>query len=181
VEENPNAPALKMTDQDLGEMYEQYRPELRRFFARRSRSAQNAEDLVQEIYVQLLRFPPTETLRRPQDYLYKIAWRVVNRANQRAHLDEHQMVTADSDTLEWLSAQSATPWAPDISEQLGTREQLQRLLAQLPSAWQVAVVLLRRDGFSYEEIASVMGVSIHTVKKYIAHALAHFKTASRDQ
>jgi RNA polymerase sigma-70 factor (ECF subfamily) len=171
-----NDPETRTPAEVLGEAYAQHRTELRHFFARQSRSAQNAEDLVQEIYVQLLRFPPTETLRQPLDYLYKIAWHVVNRANRRAQMEQQQFVTGDSDTLDWLAGRSGRLWAGDVSEQLSTEQQLQRILGQLPQACQTAIVLLRRDGLSYKEIALEMGVSIHTVKKYIARALTHFKT-----
>jgi len=165
---------LTMAGDALGEVYQQYRGELRRFFAHRH-SGQNAEDLVQEIYVQLLRFPPNETLRRPLDYLYRIAWHVVNRANQRANMEQQRLVTGDPETLDWLSGRSGRLWAGDISEQLSNEQQVQRILGQLPQACQTAIILLRRDGLSYQEIATEMGVSIHSVKKYVARALAHFK------
>jgi RNA polymerase sigma-70 factor (ECF subfamily) len=160
----------------LGEVYAQHKAELRHFFARQLRSAQNAEDLVQEIYVQLLRFPPTETLRQPLDYLYKIAWHVVNRANRRTQIEQQQFVSGDSEMLDRLAGRSGRLWAGDISEQLSTEQQLQRILGQLPHACRTAIILLRRDGLSYQEIADEMGVSVHSVKKYIARALTHFKT-----
>jgi RNA polymerase sigma factor (sigma-70 family) len=161
----------------LGEMYAEYRAELRRFFARQSRNVHNAEDLLQEMYLTLLRFPPKETLRQPLDYLFRAAWHVVNNANRRAQQEQEKAASGDHETLDWLSGRSGRLWAGDIAEQLSTEQQLQRLLGPLPPACQTAIILLRRDGLTYQEIAVEMGVSVHTVKKYIARALAHFNAA----
>lgn len=156
----------------VGEAYELYRSELKRFVARQSRAAQNVEDLVQEIYVQLLRFPPRETLREPQAYLYRIAWHVVNRANQRAR---QEPVTYDPSVLERLSGQAGSLWSDEAGHELVAEQELSQALGQLPPGCQAAIVLFKRDGLSYKQIAVEMGISIHTVKKYIARAIAHFK------
>src|SRR5690242_13869657 len=104
-------------------MYSEYRGELRRFFARQSRHAQNADDLLQEMYLMLLRFPPAEPLRRPLDYLFKAAWHVVNRANKRAQDEQRRAVSGDNERLDWLAGRSGRLWAGDIAEQLSTEQQ----------------------------------------------------------
>jgi RNA polymerase sigma-70 factor (ECF subfamily) len=150
---------------EIGQAYEQYRSELRRFLARQSRRPQNPDDLVQEVYMQLLRFPPRETLREPQAYLYKIAWNVVNRSNLRAQ----------QETLAFSKNIERHLWTDDAADQLNAEQELTRALEQLPRPCQAAIVLFKRDGLSYQEIATEMGISIHTVKKYIARAIVHFK------
>jgi RNA polymerase sigma-19 factor, ECF subfamily len=154
---------------EIGHVYEQYRSELRRFLARQSHRSQNPDDLVQEVYMQLLRFPPRETLREPQAYLYKIAWNVVNRSNLRA---AREAPTVNPQSLERLHERL---WTDDVSEQLDAEQRLAQALAELPRPAQAAILLFKRDGLSYREIASEMGISIHTVKKYIARAIVHFK------
>jgi len=165
--------ATGMAAEAIGEAYELYRDELRRFVARQSRATQNADDLVQEVYVQLLRFPPRQVLRAPQAYLYRIAWHVVNRANQRA---QQEPLTYEPSVLERMPGRGGSLWADEVGDELDAEQQLSLTLSQLPRACQAAIVLLKRDGLSYKQIAVELGVSIHTVKKYIARAITHFKT-----
>src|SRR4051812_28766982 len=49
-------------------------------------------------------------------------------------------------------------------------QQVQKVLAKLPCRCRTALVLPRWGGLSYEEFAAEMNVSVHSVKKYVAHA-----------
>jgi RNA polymerase sigma factor (sigma-70 family) len=164
-----------MARQTIVDAYEQYRPELKRFFARQSRT-EDAEDLVQAMWERLLRYPPREAVLAPQEYLYRVAWMVLHRHRTRGRIDQSR-VTYDQEAVEQLANQAANhSHQNDIVDQLCTEQQLERILGQLPPHWQAAIILLKRDGLSYQEIAKELGLSVHTVKKYIARALAHFKS-----
>jgi RNA polymerase sigma factor (sigma-70 family) len=169
-----NSPEAVLARKTIVEAYEQYRPELRRFFARQSRT-EDADDLVQAMWERLLRYPPREVVQAPQEYLYRVAWMVLHRHRTRDRIDQTR-VTYDQQAVEQLAQQAASAHQSDIVEQLCTEQQLERILGQLPPHWQAAIILLKRDGLSYQEIAKELGLSVHTVKKYIARALAHFKS-----
>lgn len=156
--------------------YQAYRAELRRFFARRSRSSQDGDDLVQEVYLQLLRFPPREPLRETQAYLYRIAWHVVNRANAKGRRDN---VPLDFDSLEHLAQQSGQVEA-DLQQQLGVQQQLIRLLGELSPICREVIIKFKCDGLSYKEIAAQLGISVHMVEKHIARAVQHIRRANWD-
>jgi RNA polymerase sigma factor (sigma-70 family) len=163
-----------MARKTIVDAYEQFRPELKRFFARQSR-AEDAEDLVQAMWERLLRYPPREEVLAPQEYLYRVAWMVLHRHRMRGRIDQNR-ITYDQAAVDQLAQETAGPPQSDIVEQLCTEQQLERILGQLPPHWQAAIILLKRDGLSYQEIAKELGLSVHTVKKYIARALAHFKS-----
>jgi RNA polymerase sigma factor (sigma-70 family) len=156
--------------------FEQYRPELRRFLRTRAHSSQNADDLAQEVYLRILRFPPREVIRQPQAYLYRIASNVVHDYNLRL---QQEQISFDSDTLDTLSEHPLELSADELPDQLSAEQELQRVLARLPKAWQAALVLRKRDGLSYPDIARRLGVSVHAVKKYIARAVAYSRTRER--
>lgn len=170
-------PDNRMPVEAIAEAYDRYRTELRQFMSRRARLGRDVDDLVQEVYVQLLRFPPAEVLREPQSYLYRIAWHVVNRANQRA---QQEASPYDPAALERLTVGMSRFRAGDASERLIADQQLAGALAQLPRTCQAAILLFKRDGLSYKEIAAELGISIHTVKKHIARAILHFKSCSKE-
>jgi RNA polymerase sigma factor (sigma-70 family) len=169
-----NSPEAAVARKTIVDAYEQFRPELKRFFARQSRT-EDAEDLVQAMWERLLRYPPREAVLAPQEYLYRVAWMVLHRYRTRGRIDQTR-VTYDQEAVDQVSQQAAGAPHHDIVEQLCTEQQLERILGQLPPHWQAAIILLKRDGLSYQEIAKELGLSVHTVKKYIARALAHFKS-----
>ena len=46
------------------------------------------------------------------------------------------------------------------------------ILHRLPPAHRNVLVLRKRDGMSYQEIAAELNISVHTVKKYLFQASA---------
>jgi RNA polymerase sigma-70 factor (ECF subfamily) len=52
-------------------------------------------------------------------------------------------------------------------------EELERVLAHLPSRVATALVLHRIQGYSVQEVGDELGVSRETAKKYLARAVEH--------
>jgi RNA polymerase sigma-70 factor (ECF subfamily) len=149
---------------------------LRRFLAQRLRhAASDVPDLVQEVYLRLLRIPHQETIRSPQSYMFTVAFHV---------LHQHKLTLADApesvDPLA-LTAEIDARDDNDPAVQIEARErlnQLDRTLRELPRNAYVSFVLHRRYGFTLEEIAGELGVSRAMVKKYLARAVAHCRERS---
>jgi RNA polymerase sigma-70 factor (ECF subfamily) len=167
----------------LGEASGRYRQELQRFFALRAREAHAADDLVQLVYLRLLRSRPAEEIRDLRLYLYKIAWNVLRKDNQRVQREQQRTVSCDADQLEHFAHQLGTLWVDDSGAALAS-EQVELLLAELPPACQAALVRHYRDGLTYAQVAMELGVTSHTIKKYIVRGLAafraHFNATGRD-
>lgn len=148
--------------------------ELQRFLMRRLRSAQNAQDLAQEAYLRLLRVERSELVRKPRAYLYRIAANLVYEFQLR---EQRELVTFDSDALELAAERPRHGGEEDESERLSLAQQLEAVLAQLPPLYRAVFVLRKRDGLSYTEIAERLEISVHTVKKYLARAVAQCRAA----
>ena len=140
---------------------------------RRLHSAQQAQDIAQEAYLRLLRVEHSELIRQPRAYLYRIALNLVTEFRLRARRDP---VTYDSETLEEMAEKTGEELS-DEGERVADAEQIELLLAQLPPLYRAIFVLRKRDGLSYPEIAQQLGVSVHTVKKYLARAVAKCRHA----
>jgi RNA polymerase sigma factor (sigma-70 family) len=146
---------------------------LRRFLAARLREAvDDIPDLVQEVYLRLLRVPNHDTIRSPQAYLFTVAHHV---------LHQHKMSLAATpesvDVLDVL-AEMEIHSVDDPAAQLDVRRRLQELdllLHQVPPRCRATFILHRRFGFTLEEIAGQLGVSRPMVKKYLVKALVHCK------
>ncbi|MFL6547262.1 MAG: RNA polymerase sigma factor [Povalibacter sp.] len=140
---------------------------------RRLHSAQQAQDLAQEAYLRLLRVEHSELIRQPRAYLYRIALNLVTEFRLRARRDP---VTYDSEALAEI-AEKIGDEPSDEGERAADAEQIELLLEQLPPLYRAIFVLRKRDGLSYPEIAQQLGISVHTVKKYLARAVARCRHA----
>lgn len=156
---------------DLGQVYEQHREKLRGFFRSSLHQIDGVEDLVQELYLALARFPPREPLRDPSAYLYKMAWHLLQRFNKRARRAPE---TADHETLEKLCRQPVD----DASAEFAAEQHLIELLKELPPLYGAVLLLNRRDGMNYSQIAARLNISVSQVRRYLGHTLMHLKKAN---
>jgi RNA polymerase sigma factor (sigma-70 family) len=146
---------------------------LRQVLASKLRSAQqDIPDLVQEVYLRLMRVQRHEAIRSPQAYLFTVAFHVIYQ-----HKLSRAAVPDAVDILDAL-ADSEAYAQDDASALLDARQRLaemDRVLRQLPPNVHATFVLSRHYGYTLEEIAKHLGVSRGMVKKYLAKALTHFR------
>jgi RNA polymerase sigma-70 factor (ECF subfamily) len=177
VDSGHTKPPRGKAAEQIGQAYSRYSNELKNFFVHHSRRTQSSDDLMQEVYVELLRYSPREMVREPQAYLYKIAWHVVNRSNARSQRDA---VPHEPQNLERIANRDESRRADDPGAALDAQQQVLRVLGELPPLYGATLMLSRRDGLSYSQIARELNISTHTVRKYLTRALAHLKNA-RDE
>jgi RNA polymerase sigma factor (sigma-70 family) len=154
--------------------FEQYDKGLQRFLTRRLQSTENAQDLAQEAYMRLLHLDRGEFVRKPQAYLYRIASNLVYEFKLR---ERNQPVTFDSEAFDHVAESTVEPLATEASDGIEIEQQLQSILAELAPLYRAVLVLRKRDGLSYLEIARTLDISVHTVKKYLARAVAQCRSA----
>lgn len=153
----------------VADIERQHGARLRRFFARRLRyGAVDVADLVQEVFLRLLRIDRHETIRSPEAYLYTIAFHVLHQhVLRKAALPETVEVTA-------LIEEMDTSPEGDPANQAEVHQRLDELLgvlARLSPKAQAVLLLHRRDGYSLEEIGTQLGISRAMAAKYLSQAL----------
>jgi RNA polymerase sigma-19 factor, ECF subfamily len=149
--------------------------DLLRFLARRVRNRADARDVAQEAYVRLLRLDRKELVRDPKPYIYRLAANLV-------HEFELKRRTDDARLQRWTEEHAFDEPAStaDGAEALGLRTRLDAALADLTPKCRAVVILHRRDGMTYEEIAAELHISPSMVKKYLALGLRHCRSQLRD-
>lgn len=155
----------------VAELEKQHGQRLRRFLASRLRnSIADVPDLVQEVFLRLLRIDQHETIRSSEAYLFTVAFHVLHQhVMRRSAAPEAIEITSLIDQMESTSDS-------DPVNQVETQQQLQDLqhaLQQLSPKAQAVLLLHRRDGYSLEEIADRLGFSRANAAKYLAKALVH--------
>jgi RNA polymerase sigma factor (sigma-70 family) len=151
---------------------------LRRFLLARVRNVADASDLVQEVYLRLLRVPDHESIRMPEAYVFALA----NHVLYQYRLRQSRVVEAQ-DILDMLG-QTQVAWDKDPAIQSETQqriEEIESVLKSLPPKARAVLVLHRRDGYTLEEIGRHLGLSRPMVKKYLARALLQCRERFEDQ
>ena len=153
--------------------------QLLRFFASRLRSAADANDLAQEVYLRLLRLQRPELIRKPEAYLFTIAANIL-RENALRSSDRpvHIALQDVSDSeLGVDGGRSGTSAPEEAALQAARVHELEGMLLGLSPKARAALIWHRRDGHSYKEIATRLGISVNMVKKYLVRAVAHCRKA----
>lgn len=134
---------------------------------RRGRTPEEAEDLIQEAWLRVFQYCERGQVREPEKVLVRA---VANLAkNEDRARRRHPFV--DEAVEELLLADGAPP--PD--EALAAKQSLRQVLSALATVdarTREAFLLHRMDGLSYPQIARQLGVSVSTVEKRIAWAMA---------
>ena len=147
-----------MTERDFRRAFEEHKDAIYGFALRMTGSAEAAQDLAQDCFVQLLRDsgrfnPERGTLRA---FLLGVTRNLVFRYwRERKRLDP-----LDED-LEWSAPQTGD----------GSLSKLVAAAVQsLPPLQREAVVLFEYEGFTLEEIATLVGADLGTVKSRLHRA-----------
>jgi RNA polymerase sigma factor (sigma-70 family) len=146
----------------------QHGRKLRRYLASRLRNAADVPDLVQEVFLRLLRVERHESIRNPEAYVMTVAGHVLHQHFLRLST-RPKTVDALDVIVDLHSAIESDPAAQlDAQRNL---EQLDDALSKMNPRVHATFVLHRRDGLTLEEIGKQLGVSRPMVKKYLAKAL----------
>ncbi|MGO4152422.1 sigma-70 family RNA polymerase sigma factor [Cupriavidus sp. YAF13] len=123
-----------------------------------------AADLAHDTFLRLLAREEAIAIQEPRAFLTTVAQRVL--AN---HWRREQIERAYLEAL----AQLPQPLAPSPEDRailLETLFEIDRLLAGLPTPVKRAFLLSQLDGLGQAEIATQLGISVTTVKRYLVRA-----------
>jgi len=158
--------------------FRKYAPELHRYIERRMRRPDLARDLTQDIFERFLQVEDADAVRNPQAYLFGIASHVVREAQFK---EDKSLVTFDSDRVQELDSQLDHALPDELAERLSVTQELKRAFAELPAMHRMALLLVKRDGLSYEEAAQRTQLNVNTVKTYVFEARAKVKMRLKDR
>jgi RNA polymerase sigma factor (sigma-70 family) len=141
-------------------------PLLRRMLRRRGRSPEEADDLMQELFVRVLLYcRQGREIQDPERFLKRATLNLSAKAYRREHRDLY--VNEPVEELA-LADQRFAPEALAIADE--SLERLQCALDALEPRTRDVYYMHRIHGFSYEQIASHFGISVSAIEKHIARA-----------
>jgi RNA polymerase sigma factor (sigma-70 family) len=156
---------------EVADWYERYRDSLRGYLSLRTRSAHDAEDIVQEAFLHLWFAGSSGPIQNPKAFLFTTASNLLKDQLRRAHMraTETAVQAGDVDIPDFASEPSGV---------LESEQALARILSTLiqlhPSTREV-FLLDRLQLWSHANIASRIGVTVSMVEKHMNYAMTAFE------
>jgi len=153
----------------LGVLFDRYQAPLFNFYTKMTQDRAASEDLVQDVFLRILRYRQTYRPGTPfRTWMYQIA--------RNARLDHVRRVRPEAPlTYE----PPATSPASDSAQQKQEALLLQRALMQLPEDKREILILSRFQELKYEEIARLLGCEVGAVKVRVHRALQQLREIFR--
>jgi RNA polymerase sigma-70 factor, ECF subfamily len=159
----------------LGELFDRYHLPLFDFLSRTTGDRAAAEDLVQDVFVRVLKY--RDSYRDEgcfEAWLYRIA------RNARAdHFKRRK--TAEPVPLLDIDPPAPVPGPQQLLEARRDVERVTRALARLPEDKRELLVLAKYRGLKYERIAAILDIEVGAVKVRVHRAVKELRAILEDQ
>lgn len=139
-----------------------------RFFMRRTASPTDAEEMVQDLFLRLLRRADFMTLENVDGYVFEAA---ANIARDRGRHDLARGGGRHID-IDTLSPESEEPGAERIVAGRQRLASMLKALDALPPRARTIVILRRFENLTYAQIAVRLGISVSAVEKHMVRAMS---------
>ncbi len=155
----------------LAEAYNRRRKRLTAFFHRRTGSAEEAEELLQELWIRISKDADSTEFDEPDAWVQKVA---VNLALNWIRKNRFRTQFA-AGAEEGLEIADGAPGAERLAQSRQSLTALRGFIDELSPKRRRAFLLYRGEGLSLNETAEQMGVSGSTARKQIAAAIAFLR------
>lgn len=154
---------------DLGPLFERHNARLFNYYVRMTGDRQLSEDMVQDVFVRILRYRHTfRGESRFLTWMFTIA-RNVQMDNVKRWGRGETLVTDGDD--ERAGAPVNEPASDDATDRRYDAELVREALGRLSPEKREALVLSRYEGMKYSEIAELAGCSVENVKVRVHRAI----------
>jgi RNA polymerase sigma factor (sigma-70 family) len=170
-------------DGGLRQLYTLHRVELLRFLTARTGDREEAEDVIQELWIKLETVPPGP-VANGRAYLYRMAQNLVlDRVRERRRRERREQNWTTQETGVAPNGGEVADAAPNAEEVLAERDEVARIasaIANLPEGARRAFRLHKIEGLSHGEVAERLGISKSGVEKHMAVAMKYLRRALMD-
>jgi RNA polymerase sigma factor (sigma-70 family) len=133
-----------------------------------TRSRQTEAELIQDVYLLLLRSNATVVVRDPRAYLRAVVHHV---AATRARREKRSKVVFDSTIADSIADSNVNIWRDEPQSRVAADQELLWLMRQLPQRQREVLIFCKLYEMTYREVAKRLNVSPETVKKRLAAAI----------
>lgn len=152
-----------MNAREYNQLVDTYADNVYRFALKHLKNEMDAKDVVQSTYLKMWDKHETVALEKGKSYLFTTAYHLILdflKSGKRFHGEEEIIEVSTNDN----------PYDFDLSETL------QWALDKLPEIQKTVVLFRDYEGYSYDEIAEIAGITESQVKVYIFRARQTLKS-----
>jgi len=156
-------------DRRIAETFEREQPRLRSFIRRRVADSRDAEDILQEVFTELVEaYRMFQTIDQASAWLFRVARnRIVDLFRKKKPVPLSDLAPQLNDEGEEMSVEDLLP-SPDAGPEaafarLMLVEELEEALDELPGEQREAFVAHEIEGVSFKELAERTGVGVNTL------------------
>jgi RNA polymerase sigma factor (sigma-70 family) len=172
VNSNDNTLMAEVGSGEVGKMavlFERHHRPLFRYFVSMNRNRELSEDLVQDVFFRMLRYRSSYD---PKQSFTAWMYQIARNANfDQAQKRKTEVIGIDEFTDRHAEPASEAPGPEESAVKGQDLALLRRALDRLPSDKRELLVLSRFQNLKYEEIASVLGCEVGTVKVRVFRAM----------
>ena len=167
-------------DQQISEAIERERPRLRNFIRRRVPDQSDAEDILQEVFCELVEaYRMMKPLEQVTAWLFRVARNRITdlfRSKKREASTEPAVTTEDGETLQWEDLLPAPDAGPESAYARSVLlEEMDAALDELPEEQREVFVAHEFMGYSFKELAERTGVGVNTLLSRKHYAVLHLR------
>jgi len=153
-------------------IYERYCKRLYGFVLRYIKQEQNAEEIVQEVFIKIWKArDKIDVYSSFESFIFTIAY--------NSTISMFRKKTKEKKYMEHLRSLQQVEKAPNLTDEIYFNElndQVQTLLNELTPRQKEIFQLSREKGLSHEEIAKKLNITVNTVKKHMVNTLSFLKS-----
>ena len=145
------------------------------YFMRRVGDRMQAEDLVQDVLLRVIRVRDSGAIENPESYVFKVAANLLKDMRRReGRLPVLVAHSTDGDSLEGRPEALVDERSPErvLIGQM-TLARVLRCLEELSEPTRHAFILFRLEQMKQKDIAILLGISQSTVEKHVMKAMLH--------
>jgi RNA polymerase sigma factor (sigma-70 family) len=167
-------------DQQISEAIERERPRLRNFIRRRVPDQSDAEDILQEVFSELVEaYRMMKPLEQVTAWLFRVARNRITdlfRSKKREASTQPAVTTEDGETLQWEDLLPASDAGPESAYARSVLlEEMDAALDELPEEQREVFLAHEFLGYSFKELAQQTGVSVNTLLSRKHYAVLHLR------
>ena len=170
-------------DQQIAETVARERTRLRNFIRRRVPDREDAEDILQDVFSELVEaYRLMKPIEQGGAWLFRVARnRIIDRFRKRREEPSSEQVAEDGEVLKLEDLLPAPNAGPDAAYARSVLlEELEDAIEELPREQREVFVAHEIEGRSFKEISAATGVSVNTLLSRKHYAVLHLRERLRE-